>query len=518
MSEIKVKGKVAVFYPDGGAGPSNPGFAGTGLHGYVFTEHAPKAVIIPNHFLALKITDNKAPPKVCPTDQGYVNCDKDGLVSKNSDAKTVKPDFYMDAVISYGSFQTNNYAELMGVAYAFQVASEIEGLEKIIIRPDSQYALDCIETYGDRWRKNGWLTAKLEPVKNAEVIEEILTARDALIAKGVKIKFVKVKGHADDLGNNTADYLATIGVNRAKHADIRVDLQWATNRKYWEVDVPRHPMLQARRFIYNRKVELNDLTEVFMIEPADTDLKIGKRDHEGYAVVRLATACPTYAELLDSQKDYGQEENWPMNVKTDRLYDKTVQRYFKKFGKACFFPNATKNGVFFLDGGNIALEHNPPALIYRSIDAFGELTTRLEEFLELSKEGFEDNTVGYAGDFHGIQGVDITGDFYDTVEKKVGKETLLVKVLKKEIEVGYQRHFVGLTIVEDKKEEARNLPITLGMDLPSRNSLKKLETEDPRITLITWRTAPGTFQYACVVEAQSGLGIWSNFYCNRFFI
>lgn len=531
-NEISPKGKTAVFYPDGGARPTNPGWAGTGVHGYVYTEPSKKPEIISNRFL--EYTNPREGinivPKALVTERGYEVCDKNGIAYKAS--PSVKPDFFVDVVVSFAQAQTNNYAELMGFFYAFQLAKEVEGLEKVYILPDSQYALDCVSTYGDGWRRNGWKTKQDQPVKNAELIEDILRSRDELLTKGVKVEYIKVKGHSDNMGNCGADYLATIGVNRSIRNDVRVDVQWAIGRKYWDFEVERHPMLHGSRFIYNRKVELNTVGEVFMVEPADTDLKIGKRDHEGYMVVRLNEQCPSYGALLEAQSRYSQHENWPMNLKTDRLYNKFVQKYMSAFGSDCLTPNNRGNDLFFLDGGNVVIEHNPPALIYRTVNAFEILSERLDEYIEKIKQSHlldfpEGHPVvpgtNVTGDFyitvgnHDLAGVDITEDFYDTVEKKVGKETILKKEIKKEIVVGYHKHFIDLALIADGTEFKRKVPITLGMDLPTRDSLKKLESEDPRITLVVWRTAPTSFQYACIVESVSGIGIWSNYFCSRFF-
>lgn len=520
MIEVKPKGKIAIIYTDGGARPSNPGPAGTGVHGYVFSEVATKPEIIANHF---RKPSDKDPAnfvaKATITNQGYMECDKEGKTASRYDH--IKPAFYLDIAVSYPEWKTNNFAELAGFLYAFQAAKEIEGLQELIIRPDSQYALDCISAYGDGWRNNGWKTKNGDPVKNPEIIEEILKLRDEIRRSGIKIDYSKVKGHSDDVGNSYADYLSNVGAYRSMNGEYMVDVRWSIgNKKYWEMDVDRHPMLHGRRFIYNRVVSLNDPKEIFQVEPGGIDLTIGKRDHEGYSIVRLKEPCKSFESVLKAQARYNQGENWPMVLKTDVLFGKFTQKFLEPYGHNALVPNQRGQGLYFLDGDGVAVEHNPPALVYRTVEAFGILGERLEEYLDCYEKNIDKlfNGLEFAEGYHDLSAIDITDDFFDTVEKKSGKGFVHSKVLKPMIEVGYQKHFVDLVLTVDGKVSNQKVPLTLGMDLPPRNALKKLETEDPRITLITWREAPGSFQYACVVECVSGVGIWSNYYCDRFFV
>ena len=53
------------------------------------------------------------------------------------------------------------------------------------------------------WQKNGWMTASKKPVGNQDLWEQLLEQS----AKH-EVKWVKVKGHADDEINNRVDRLA----------------------------------------------------------------------------------------------------------------------------------------------------------------------------------------------------------------------------------------------------------------------------------------------------------------------
>ena len=97
---------------------------------------------------------------------------------------------------------TNQIGELCAVLEALRAHP---GSEPLTIESDSQYAINCSTTWIHGWKKNGWKNSKKEPVKNADLIRAI----DAEITKREgAVKFVWVKGHAGNAGNEKVDTLA----------------------------------------------------------------------------------------------------------------------------------------------------------------------------------------------------------------------------------------------------------------------------------------------------------------------
>ncbi|EIK82474.1 ribonuclease HI [Gardnerella sp. KA00603] len=97
---------------------------------------------------------------------------------------------------------TNQIGELCAVLEALRAHP---GSEPLTIETDSQYAINCSTTWIHGWKKNGWKNSKNEPVKNADLIRAI----DAEITKREgAVKFVWVKGHAGNAGNEKVDTLA----------------------------------------------------------------------------------------------------------------------------------------------------------------------------------------------------------------------------------------------------------------------------------------------------------------------
>ncbi len=99
---------------------------------------------------------------------------------------------------------TNNRMELMAAIMALETLTHACD---VALHTDSKYVLQGITDWMDNWKKRGWKTAAKKPVKN----EDLWRRLDTAIAKH-KIKWVWVKGHSGDIGNEKADDLANKGV------------------------------------------------------------------------------------------------------------------------------------------------------------------------------------------------------------------------------------------------------------------------------------------------------------------
>ena len=96
---------------------------------------------------------------------------------------------------------TNNVMEITAV---------IEGLKllkypcEVEVYSDSAYVVNAFnQKWIDGWKKNGWKNSSKDEVKNRELWEEL----DKLTSIH-NVKFIKVKGHADNEFNNRCDELA----------------------------------------------------------------------------------------------------------------------------------------------------------------------------------------------------------------------------------------------------------------------------------------------------------------------
>lgn len=73
--------------------------------------------------------------------------------------------------------KTNNIAELSGLNYIVDIIDinkELFQKYNIIIILDSMYVINCITKWNKNWIKNNWKNSKNEPVKNKELLQNIL--------------------------------------------------------------------------------------------------------------------------------------------------------------------------------------------------------------------------------------------------------------------------------------------------------------------------------------------------------
>ena len=104
---------------------------------------------------------------------------------------------------------TNNRMELTAVL------SGLKTLNRpcdVVICTDSQYVKNGMESWIHNWKKNGWKTAGRQPVKNADLWQQL----DEQVARH-RVRWQWVKGHAGHTENERADALANRGVEQALH-------------------------------------------------------------------------------------------------------------------------------------------------------------------------------------------------------------------------------------------------------------------------------------------------------------
>lgn len=61
-----------------------------------------------------------------------------------------------------------------------------EGITKLKLKTDSQFTINCVTKWLNKWRRNGWKLATGEDVKNREDLEKLDKA-----IQGVEIKWVR---------------------------------------------------------------------------------------------------------------------------------------------------------------------------------------------------------------------------------------------------------------------------------------------------------------------------------------
>ncbi len=100
---------------------------------------------------------------------------------------------------------TNNQMELLAPIKALK---KIPKGSDVQIFTDSKYVKSGITEWIHNWKKNGWKTAKKQPVKNKELWTEL-----DLLTNEFAISWNWVKAHSTDKLNNEVDLIAREAAN-----------------------------------------------------------------------------------------------------------------------------------------------------------------------------------------------------------------------------------------------------------------------------------------------------------------
>ena len=103
---------------------------------------------------------------------------------------------------------TNNQMELIA---AIETLKALKKSTEICIITDSNYVKKGITEWLPSWKKNNWKTSSKKEVKNRKLWEEL----EELVNRN-KVDWLWVKGHAGNIENERADFLAREEINKIK--------------------------------------------------------------------------------------------------------------------------------------------------------------------------------------------------------------------------------------------------------------------------------------------------------------
>ena len=108
---------------------------------------------------------------------------------------------------------TNNVMELTAVIEALKL---LKFPCKVNLYSDSAYVVNAfLQNWVINWQKNNWKTSDKKDVKNKELWKELIE-----LCNIHNVKFIKVKGHADNKYNNRCDELARNAISNLELSDI----------------------------------------------------------------------------------------------------------------------------------------------------------------------------------------------------------------------------------------------------------------------------------------------------------
>ena len=472
----------AVLYTDGSARP-NPGFNGWGCHGYLYN-------------LSDKPISNGNNNNV-PTDKGYIL-----KKEKGEDTQFVDVQHYLDWFGSDTTPRTNNVSELFGFIEPINNIISKYKVDNITILTDSEYLKKGIEGWLPKWVESNWTKTDGQPVANKDVWLLVKATLDLVKEEGIELEIIKVAAHCNILGNEMADHLALIGTLHSANGIKTSDFTLYSPKGYWKSTVEKHPFISFRRLYLNTTPELNKPGHYFIAEhvgDSEENKKnmIGKKSSSAsYAVLDFKEPDPIIEVVKNNIYNLMNGINLVAVCRLDRVYNKDIYKMLSKYKDIVLTGETNKSiSVNYLDGKPIASVLIPSCLVLKAID----YSSLLEDILHSYKEGIIDKS-DYT--LH-----DISSEFYTRDDK--GKV-----LLNKNIDPQNKLHKVSITIDDTKVE----VPIYIGLDLPDRNALKKLEGKYPKVYLVTHKCSESHVKYNVLINADGDIGVWANFFAGDVYI
>ena len=104
---------------------------------------------------------------------------------------------------------TNNRMELFA---AIQRLSALKESCIVNLYSDSSYLINAFEKHWiDNWQRNGWKTSTKQPVENQDLWKLLL-----IHVRKHQVRFIKVKGHSDNVNNNRCDEMAVAAIKNGR--------------------------------------------------------------------------------------------------------------------------------------------------------------------------------------------------------------------------------------------------------------------------------------------------------------
>lgn len=482
-AELEVKATHAVIYTDGGCRPSR-GIGGWGIHGYFYNDEPAK-----------QGTGN---PKASPTPIGYVK-----EVNGKPDITVVA---YVDGFGSLIPESTNNIAEMTAAVMAMQVAKK-NGVQNLLMILDSQYVLNGMRDWLPNWVANNFMKpGGFEKVSNSELWKDIHDIKTEMTALGIKIDYGWVKGHNGDFGNELADQNATRGVIAGRNNISVEHIKIEDSKGYWNTKNERNRLFSHPQWFFGTQQDEQGLSAdgrhvYYLGDPREDDELLGKKIADAtFSILYLKDPEPVLSIVQGAVRQMGMGVYQGLSIgRLSDIFNPDIYSEIRNHGDILMVRDHERQRLLTSNEVLLTKEIRPARLAYHAVDALQALETLLVEYLNPN-----DNSK--------LRKTDITDLLYepDTSKKKT------VYKLKTHITSAYRSQEVKAqyAIKANSQGETAKLVLTLGLDLPDRNTLAALAGEGIKVTVLTWPESDRAIRYATVVEASGDVGIWSGIYAN----
>ena len=455
-----------VFYTDGSVRPTNPGYGGYGIFGYVF-KNAPRP----------KNTKHPVKDKLSFTDQG---------ISDKKSNTPIEVTHVLEYVRAVNNPQcTNNDNEIKATLHALEYIHSHPELTSALILTDSEYVVKSFSDSLDKWLVNGFKRMDGKQIVHVDDWATVDVYRKAIRERGTELKIEWVKAHNDDYGNDMADLLSVIGATASRY-------QFENSVKEFQTDVHSSELTYAeykksyqnKDFIYHFKdlffssANIDDASYCF-ISSSEDDKEIGKRDNTS---IFLASHGHVPEFINNLKRFYRQQPRQYVatcSIKLSRLENRDLLRlgdYIPAEYLVAPISRSSRRG-FALVGGS-----GTSSLVFMQENTmefpFIASVTKINELLSQP-------------DLTGISKLQV----WDVTPRFVQEGKLALSNKDKFVDFTY--------LTEGRLVLTQRLIASVGADIPSYLSLKKIEGEIEKAEVIL-QGSPNNNLYTLYVRITTG--------------
>lgn len=117
---------------------------------------------------------------------------------------------YRDRKLEISGYEANTTNNRMELTAPIQALSRLKEPCEVQVYSDSAYLVNAfVKGWLESWQRHGWVKSDKKPVENQDLWQALLG-----FAAIHRIKWIKVKGHADNPDNNRCDALARDEIKR----------------------------------------------------------------------------------------------------------------------------------------------------------------------------------------------------------------------------------------------------------------------------------------------------------------
>ena len=473
----------AVIYTDGSC-VLPAGATGGGAHGYLYEAGESKK-------------NNDKPNGYTVTSHGYLEpeqlknkvCDELGVTPDYGGLEPpyeLKPTLYYNAVYAYGLGKTNNVGELRAVIDTINILTNEHKISSILICTDSMYVIRVHHGVVKNINTRTWVD---EDRPNKELWTELA---DAIASNpDVTINLRKVTAHGTDIGNNTADRLAYAAREMSFKKIVENKYLFYTG-KYWKDKPVPHPMLNFKQVFFNTGLAPVTSEHMYVVMDYPKDVELGKKSPEPiFGITVFKDPVVELDQLIDNYMTRCKSLRTLAAVDLRVLYSQHHYKMHQLLGEHLY--NVRGNAVAVLEEANIVTPINPPGLAQNAL----RKTIDMYKYINMYTNNLESD---------GVTSItDVTDQLYETNDK--GKLVFM-----------HPQTIVGPKVKVVADDITLDITLVYGKDTLTRNQLNKLITMKPKVSIMVIKRGNKTYEYYCIIDTVDAIGVYGNYYINKYYI